>query len=540
MKEDYGEKMKSNKIFHILIEQLRRRFVYIAGAAILLVAIMSVVANNGSTGAEENDDELFTVKSGPLTISISESGILKNKDEIILKNETERSLKIVSLVEEGTVLKEGDLIIELDSDALETNRDLLELNQKSRESDLVAAQKRREIVINQKQADIEQAEVTLRFAKLNLKKFIEGEHPKNLEAADARITMAEANLERAERDYNWSIKLHDKGFITARELKADELTAKQNRINLKISKTDLDLLVEYNDPQTIESMKSDVKQAEMALERAKLRSEADLTIQQATLYHFEIQLKDINKELKKAQARLDACRIVAPADGMVIYGTSGSQTQEGRELMEVGATVHPMHTLIRMPVSDIMLATISVQEATKPKLYENMPAVVTVDALPDQEFKGRLTKIGILPDATQSWLNPDLKVYECQVELDSASQQMKSGMNCHVEIVIEEYENTLFVPIQCVLHIDGTPTVYLKKPGGFEKRVVRTGMDNGVTIHILNGLEDGDQVKLKPPLEEAVKKHRNASTADKSTNHGAEKIAAEPEPSQESRLKDRF
>ena len=525
--------MKANRTFHILIEQLRRRFVYIAGAAILLVAIMSVAANSGSTAAEENDDELFTVQSGPLTISTSESGILKNKDEIILKNETERSLKIVSLVEEGTVLKQGDLIIELDSDALETNRDLLELNQKSRESDLVAAEKRREIVINQKQADIEQAEVTLRFARLNLKKFIEGEHPKNLEAADARITMAQANLERAERDYNWSIKLHDKGFITARELKADELTAKQNRINLKISKTDLDLLVKYNDPQMIESMKSDVKQAEMALERAKLRSEADLTIQQASLYHFEIQLKDINKELKKAQARLDACRIVAPADGMVIYGTSGSQTQEGRELMEVGATVHPMHTLIRMPVSDIMLATISVQEATKPKLYENMQAVVTVDALPDQAFNGRLTKIGILPDATQSWLNPDLKVYECQVELDSASQQMKSGMNCHVEIVIEEYENTLFVPIQCVLHIDGKPTVYLKQPGGFEKRVVQTGMDNGVTIHILDGLEDGDQVKLKPPLEEAVKKHKNALTADKSINHGAEEIAAEPEPSQE-------
>jgi len=525
--------MKSNKLFHILIKQLRRRFVYIAGATILLVAIMIVAANNGSTGAEENEDELFTVKSGPLTISVSESGILKNKDEIILKNETDRTLKIVSLLEEGTVVKKGDLIMELDSATLETERDLRALTEKSNESNLLAAQKRREIALNQNQSNIEQAEVKLKFARLNLKKFIEGEHPKNLEAADARITMAQANLERAERDYNWSIKLHEKGFITERTLKADELTAKQNRLNLKISKTDLDLLVEYNDPQTIESMESEVKQAEMALERAKLKSEADMAIQQASLYHFEIQLTDIKKEHKKAQARLDACRIVAPVEGMIIYGTSGSQSFEGRELMMVGANVQPMHKLIRMPMSDIMLAVISVQEATKPKLYENMPAVITVDALPVQEFKGRLTKIGILPDTTQAWLNPDLKVYECEVELDSGSKEIKPGMNCHVDIAIEEHENAFFVPIQCVLHIDEKPTVYLKKPGGFEKRVVQTGMDNDVTIHILNGLEDGDQVMLKPPLEEAVKKNRNASAADKSTNDGAEKIAAEPEPSQE-------
>ena len=526
--------MKSNKIFHILIEQLRSRLIYAAGAVILLVAIVIVAVNSGSSNADESDVPLFTVKSGPLAIRVSESGRLKNRDEIILKNETKSSLKIVSLVEEGTVVKKGDLIIELDSDALETLRDKQQIDLKRGELDVIACQKRREILINQQQAQIDRAEVRLRFARLNLKRFTEGTHPKNLEAADAAITMAQAKLERAKEDHNWSIKLHDKGFITARTLKADELAAKQSRINFKISETDRDLLVKYTDPQTIESMKSEVKQAEMSLERIKLGAEANLTAQHSELYNYEIQLKNCQKFLSKAQTRLDACRIIAPVDGMVIYGTSGSSdgTTKRRELMEVGATVDPMHKLIRMPMSDVMLATISVEEATKPKLYEDMPAVVTVDALPGQAFKGRLTKIGILPDATQAWLNPDLKVYECEVELDSGSEKAKPGMNCHVDITIEAHDNALFVPIQCVVHMDGKPTVYLKKNDGFEARVVQTGMDNNVMIHILNGLEDGDQVHLDPPLEEAAK-NGNSSTAGEPTDDSALERDEEPTSSQE-------
>ena len=57
-------------------------------------------------------------------------------------------------------------------------------------------------------------------------------------------------------------------------------------------------------------------------------------------------------------------------------------------------------------------------------------------------------------------------------------------------------------------------------------------MDNGVTIHILNGLEDGDQVNLDPPLEEAAK-NGNTSTADGPTDDSAIKSDEEPKSSQE-------
>lgn len=490
-----------------------------AGIVLLVTVAAALLSACRDTTSGRDEEPLYEVKSGPLVISISESGRLKSQDEIIVKNETERSLKILSLVDEGTMVKKGDIIVELDSATLETERDNYELKVKGLESDLVAAEENREILKNQMQSNIEKEELTLKFAKLDLERFTKGVHPQSLATADANIAIAEEDLERAEEDLEWSKKLHAKGFITLKELKADELSTKQKRINLDIKKSDRDLLVKYTHPQEVETCLANVKQAEMALDRAKRTAKAELSGQQAKLLSVQVELRSARKELTKAEERLAACKIPAPSDGMVIYATSSGHHRfhDSREPMEVGANVHPKHRLIQMPTSDEMLAIISVQEATKPKLREGMPAVVTVDALPGQVFNGKITKIGILPDSSQAWLNPDLKVYRCEIELDDPNERMRPGMNCHVEVVIEEHEDAMFVPIQCVLHVDEKPTAFVKTPGGFEKRVVETGMDNSVMIHVLSGLQNGEEVMLAPPLEAATKKNgkwpRDSDTA---------------------------
>jgi len=499
-----------------------------APAGVVLFAVLIAAlggCRKGGTG--KGVEPLYTVARGPLTISVSESGRLKNRDEIVLKNETERSLKVLYLVDEGVVVTNGQLLVELDGAALETDRDSNELNVKRLESDLTSAQETTEILKNQMQANIEKEELNLKFAKLDLERFTEGVHPQSLETADANIAIAEEDLERAEEDLAWSQKLYDKGFVTLKELKADELSTKQKRINLSIKKSDRELLVKYTHPQEVETLKSNVKQAEMALDRAQRTARAELTGQQAKLLSVQAELASARKELKKAEERLAACKVYAPADGMVVHGTSGGGRRhfDSRERMEVGANVHPMHRLIQMPTSDIMLAVISIQEATKPKLHEGMAAVVTVDALPGRVFNGKIAKIGILPDSTQSWLNPDLKVYNCEIELDSASDRMRPGMNCHVEIVIEEHGSAVFVPIQCVLQVGDGPTVFVKEGDRFERRAVETGLDNGVMIHVLGGLADGDRVMLAPPLKEAAKKGngrpgRRGPRSDKTAERG--------------------
>ncbi len=55
----------------------------------------------------------FTVKRGPLRISVIESGTIKALDQVIIKSELEGRTSILTLAEEGTRVKKGDLLVEL-------------------------------------------------------------------------------------------------------------------------------------------------------------------------------------------------------------------------------------------------------------------------------------------------------------------------------------------------------------------------------------------------------------------------------------------
>jgi HlyD family secretion protein len=191
---------------------MRSVIVVLAGLAVL--AVLFAALSGGRPDEKDRDEPLWTVARGPLTISVTEAGRIQNKDEIIVRNETDCSLKILSLTEEGTVVKKGDIIISLDDADLESGRDSAALDVRRLESDLMAATERREILKSQMQSNVQKAELDLKFARLDLERVTLGVHPQSLEAADANITMAEEDLERAEEDYAWSTKLRENGFKT--------------------------------------------------------------------------------------------------------------------------------------------------------------------------------------------------------------------------------------------------------------------------------------------------------------------------------------
>jgi HlyD family secretion protein len=58
------------------------------------------------------------VKQGPLRISVTESGTIKAREQVILKSEVEGRTSILSLIPEGTQVKQGDLLVDLDSSQL--------------------------------------------------------------------------------------------------------------------------------------------------------------------------------------------------------------------------------------------------------------------------------------------------------------------------------------------------------------------------------------------------------------------------------------
>jgi hypothetical protein len=109
------------------------------------------------------------------------------------------------------------------------------------------------------------------------------------------------------------------------------------------------------------------------------------------------------------------------------------------------------------------------------------------------------------------WMNPNLKVYTTEIYLENNDSTLRTGMSCLAEIVIEQHQNVLYIPIQAVMRVGGEPTVYVRNGKKFEPRKVQTGLDNNSMIHIIKGLEEYEFVLLTPPLKAAATESRTTS-----------------------------
>ena len=148
-----------------------------------------------------------------------------------------------------------------------------------------------------------------------------------------------------------------------------------------------------------------------------------------------------------------------------------------------------------------------------------MSATIKVDAFPDQVFSGRLTKIGILPDAQSTRLNPDLKMFKCELECDFCDAVVRPGMSCDVELVKETFAKAVYCPIQCVVRIDDDAYVYVQDDSEWELRKVEVGLDNNRMIHILKGVEPGEVVMAAPPFHD--EKEEEGGIEDDSDDRGS-------------------
>jgi HlyD family secretion protein len=443
------------------------------------------------------------VTRGGLTISVTESGTIQNRDKEILYSRVEGRTTIVSLVDEGTHARKGDLLIELDSSKLEETRITQDITVQNAESSWVQARENLEIARNQATADVQKAELDLKFARLDREKYEKGEYVIARQEADAKITLAGEEVKKAEDQYEWSAKLAEQGFITRTELLTDELALKRKRIELDSARKNLEVLEAYTHVRDREKKSSDVTYAEMALERARRKARADVVKAETDARAKEAERLQQKAKLDKTLAQIEACRIVAPADGLVVFPmTAGPRWGGNREPLRVGQEVSERQELIHLPVSDAMDVDVKVQESNLRKVQPGQAAIVRVDAIPNEIFRGKLTKIALLPDATRAWLNPDLKVYNCTVALDTSSPKLRPGMSCRVEIVVQELADAVYVPLQAVVRVGQASTVQVVRDGKTTPREVTTGQDNNRVVHILAGLNPGEVVWLTPPLAE--------------------------------------
>ncbi len=454
-------------------------------------------------GAEGTDEAtpVFTVAEGPLTIGITASGSVQSRDKVVLRSELEGRNTIIWVVEDGVSVKTGDLLVEFDAAALIEKRNDQEITANTAHGNLIIAEERLEVTKGECEGNLLEREVTLDLAKMDLEKYEKGDFPEEKRQREADIALANEELQRASEKLDWSRKLAKEGFLTRTELQADELALRRKEIDLEMARTKMNVLTNYTVHQQRATLQSVVRKATRAVARTKWQNKSQIRQGETEIVQRSREYYRATNRLEELNFQISKSKIFAPTNGIVLYAATAKRRWWENPLA-AGESAVQRQELIYIPLDEGMIIEIMVPEASLNKLEAGMQASVKVDAFPDRVFSGKLTKIGILPDAQSTRLNPDLKMFKCELECDFRDAVVRPGMSCDIELVKETYAKVVYCPIQCVVRIDGDAYVYVQDGSQWLPRKVEVGLDNNRMIHIVKGVAPGEVVMTAPPVQE--------------------------------------
>ena len=503
---------------------MKKKVVIGAGAAVAAAAVLLLLRGGGGEG--DSTSLYATVQEGPLVINVEEFGEIVPSEQITLKNEVQGRTSIITLVPEGKIVEEGEILVQLDVSAKIDEKDSQEIILRNAESALEVAEAALEIQRNQSASDVELAEQNYEFAVEDLDKYENGEYPTKLIAQSGQLAISEQKVKQEKDKYEWSKKLRAEDFISETELEGDELSWKSSQLSFESAKRELELLETYTHRRELAKYKSDVKQKGMALERTRKSAASAVAQAESNLRAKESEYKKQVQRYEKITNQIDKATIRAPRGGQVVYASS----RMGREPIQEGQEVWERQDLIHLPTTDSFAAKFNIHESSLKSITTGMPVRVRCDALPDRVFPGTVDRIAPMPDNERRWMNPDLKEYPTRVLITGGQGELRNGMGCKVEIILAQYEKAVYVPVQSVVRIAGESFVFVKRSGGDERRKVETGLDNSRFVRILSGVAPGEEVSLSPPLGDSSSGD-DLKTVDEMVPPEEEpKPAAEPAP----------
>ena len=284
-------------------------------------------------------------------------------------------------------------------------------------------------------------------------------------------------------------------------LKTQEYSHEQAKIRLE------SVQFESESKQREEELK--FKQSGLQLERAKERIESQKIIDKADISKVDVRAKQEEMRLRQAIDQLNELTITAPNDGFVVLHEIFNRSTRTREKIKVGDTPHGRMPLLSIPDLSNMILTTEINEVNITKVQSGQKVLITIDALPGQEFQGTITQIATLAHRDEG---SDIKVFDVKATIDNTSGDIKPGMTAQCMIITERVPNQLYIPLDSVFEREDTTVVYVKN-SRYERRIVNVGKKNRNYIIITDGLSEGEEVALRDPTIPLKNSSKNSSVA---------------------------
>lgn len=312
----------------------------------------------------------------------------------------------------------------------------------------------------------------------------------NIAVAQAQVDHDRADLQQKELDYKRAQQLFDDKLIASQDFEA-----KKNTYDLAKA--------------TLAASEQKVAQTRAA----KSQANAQLSSSQKKVAQEQAMVSRSKDVLSQFEA-------IAPLDGVVTNLP-----------VRVGETVVPgiqnseASTIMTIADMSIITAEVNVDETDIVSVKLDQTADVTIDAIPNRTFKGRVIQIGDTAivrstgvAASQSQTSSqEAKDFRVVIALDIPEELVRPGLSCTAKIVTATRHDVVAIPIQA-LTVRQKGQLQQQKPGGSmpvsadkdakeelqgvfvvnngkaEFRRVDTGITGATDIEVLSGLKPGDQI----------------------------------------------
>ncbi len=336
----------------------------------------------------------------------------------------------------------------------------------------------------------------------------DGEAKQQLRALLDELQVAQEEYLLAQDRIEGQRRLEARGFITPTELEAEELNLSKASNKQQEKETALALYIQYTFPKDAEEKLSDYENSVMGFQRQLIDNIAEEAQQRARFRSAErkfnlerVKLADVNEQIEMATIR-------AERPGLVVYGAADQNASRFRrsteEAIQEGATVRERQAILTIPDMREMAVKVNIHESAVQRVAVGQRASVTIDAFPDARLDGVVTKVAVVADSANSFMNPDLKVYPTTIKIDGEHDWLRPGMSAEVEILVQRLQDIVYVPLQAVSYFDDRRVVYLPRAGEPQMREVETGTFSDSFIEITSGLRAGEEVLLLPPQQQAT------------------------------------
>lgn len=472
----------------------------------LYVRSLGAAAEAEAAVAENQVDRTFVLKRGELVLGVTLPGTVSASKKHRVVPEANIRTTIVWIIEENTRVKKGDVLVRLDATDLENRIADGKIELENLEKEQALALESQRLEDSTQAANLKAAEDRVTKADDSMRKYLRFERRQKRESLDLTITTAQNKLATAKDTY--------RNYRSNPETDTDEEKQKAYKKKLldahnAISSAENELINAenarrvwkmYDDPSKLKALANEVDQAALNMEKVQVAIESSRARTRRQLNNYRLRIRRVGENLRQNEDFLKKMTIVAPADGIVIYGNPdrpGSNPD-----IKPGMEVWRGMILMTIPEMSNMIVNLDLPEQFRSKVKVGDRAIISPDALPTLKFHGEVDDIPTLPVNVIFWDSSSPKVYKSRVKFDHQSDLLVNGMSVQVEIVTNTLHDVLFVPVEAIFEDKERFFVYVETAGGGSREVdVKIGESNDRFVEIKEGLSENDVIYLYRPYE---------------------------------------